>query len=141
MKMTTFLANFILDSGLNTAFDTTGIIDGRTGAAPTNAGDALTGTVLYTIPMAAAAFGAAAGAVLTGSSVPWTDTSADASGTVGYAVMRLSGDATTGSADGTLKRILLTVGAGSGEMNHDTLTITAAQQVSVTSFTFTQPLT
>lgn len=139
MKITTGLANTSLDSGINAAFDGgTGIIEIRTGSAPATAGAALTGTVLATIPLPSAVYGAAAAAAISGSSLPWTDTAADASGTAGYAVQRLSGDGT--GADDTLKRILYTVGVGSGEIQFDNLSINSGQQVSVTSASLSQPL-
>lgn len=136
MKITTNVRNALADI-LGTIFDGgTGIIEGRTGSPPTNAGDALTGTVVYTVAMPSDTFGAAAAGVVSKAGT-WQDTAADADGTVGYCVMRKSGD-TTG-ADETVPRVLLTVGQGSGEMNHQNLAINTGQQVTVTAFTFTQP--
>jgi hypothetical protein len=120
------------------SFDTTCIIEVRTGAAPTNAGDALTGTVLATISCGADAFAAASGGAAAKNGT-WQDASADASGTAGYAVMRKSGD--PAGADNTVPRALFTVSAsgGGGEIEFQNLNIAVTQQVTITSFTVTQP--
>lgn len=138
MKLTDASRNLQADA-VGTAFDGgTGILEFRTGAMPTNAGDALTGTVVATVTVPSDSFGAAsAGAVAKAGT--WEDTSADASGTVGYAVLRLSGDTT--NADNTVRRILFTttVTSGGGEIELQNLSINATQSVTITSFTITQP--
>lgn len=139
MKISTKLANTYLASGLATAFDGgTGIIEGRTGAAPATADDALSGTVVATLPVPSDALGAPSGNTVAGASMPWEDTSADATGVIGYWVLRLSGDTTGASA--AVPRILFTTGEGSGEFNFDNLDINARQSVALDSLTLTQPL-
>jgi hypothetical protein len=136
VKLTDFSRNLQADA-IGTAFDGgTGILEGRTGAAPTNAGDALTGTVVYTVAIPSDSFGAASAGVVSKAGT-WQDASADNAGTVGHCVMRKSGD-TTGASN-SVPRVLLTVGAGSGEVSHDNLVIGAGQVVTVNTFTFTQP--
>lgn len=93
---------------------------------------ALTGTLLTTFTMSDPAFGtAAAGAVATALSMPKTDASADATGTAGYgAVLDSDGNVLwTGT---------VTISAGGGDFEIDNLSITAGQEVQLTSFTFTQ---
>jgi len=60
-----------------------GYIQIRSGAPPTNPGDANSGTLLATCPMAATAFGAASSGVATAASIT-SDTSADASADAGH---------------------------------------------------------
>jgi hypothetical protein len=60
-----------------------GYIQVRTGAAPTNPGDANSGTLLATLTFGATAFGAAATGVATANSIT-SDSSADASGDAGH---------------------------------------------------------
>src|SRR4051812_13508561 len=88
----TGLKNFNLDTGMNTAFDTTGVIEIRTGAAA-GPDAAVGGTLLATLTLAAASFGAAASGVITAGAIG-SDTSADATGTAAHFRIRLSGDAT-----------------------------------------------
>jgi len=60
-----------------------GYIQVRTGAAPTNPGDANSGTLLATLTFSDPAFGAASGGVATASAIT-SDSSADASGDAGH---------------------------------------------------------
>lgn len=138
MKLTTALRNYSLDSGVNSAFDTSGILELRTGSMPTNAGDALTGTVLVTVSLPANAFANAANGTITGNSLPWT-ANASATGVAGYAVVRLSGDPT--GADDTVRRMLLTVAmpGGGAEVTVQNTNIATGQTVSVTSVQIVQP--
>jgi len=107
-----------------------GYIQVRTGAAPTNPGDANSGTLLATLPMSDPAFGAASAGVATASAIT-NDSSADASGTAGHFrvfdsnnVCHIQGNCAEGSG---------------GEMNFDDADIVAGGVVAVTSFTLTQP--
>lgn len=109
-----------------------GLLRLYTGTAP--APDAAaTGTLLAELTLSATAFGAAAdtnpGGSVTANAIT-QDSSANASGTVGYA--RLV-DSTGGNA------INLTVGVGSGELQLTTLTVVAGQPVQVTSLVLTMP--
>jgi len=109
-------------------------IEIRTGTQPAVNG-ALTGTVLATFTLQDPAFGAAAasgsGAVATLLGVPLTDASADNTGTAGYgavlgdAVVKWTGD--------------VTITSGGGDFEIDNLSITAAQEVRLTSLTLTLP--
>ena len=94
-------------------------------------GTAAMGTVLSTItlgnPIAPAATGAG---VLTLSGFPRSDTSADATGTAAAARIRTS----TGGTDIITG---LTVGLSGSDVNLDSLSITAAQTVTINSAVFT----
>ena len=61
----------------------------------------------------------------------WQDTSADASGTAGHFRIYAS-DGTTKHIQGTI-----TVTGGGGDMTLDSVSLTAAQSITITSFTLT----
>lgn len=108
-----------------------GTIEIRTGAQPTNADDADAGTLLATLTFSDPAFGAASNGVATASAVT-SDSSADATGTAGYFVVKDSGG--TKVFTGTV-----TATGGGGDMTLVTTSIVATQPVAITSFTYTQP--
>ena len=102
----------------------------RSGAAPATVATASSGTVLAscTLPsdwMAAASGGSKAKAGT------WEDTSADASGTAGHFEI-VASDGTTVGMRGSV-----TVTGGGGDMTLDSVSFTAGQSFSVTSFTLT----
>jgi hypothetical protein len=89
------------------------------------------GTLLATITLADPSFGAASTGVITGASFPRSDSSADNSGTIGHYVIK--------DSDGNTILSGTSVGAGSGELNMVTLSVTATQVVTINSFTYTIP--
>lgn len=102
----------------------------RSGAAPATCATADSGTVLATLNLpsdwlAAAASGAKA---LAGT---WQDASADATGTAGHFRIYAS-DGTTCGLQGTV-----TATGGGGDLTLVTTSITAAQDVTISSFTLT----
>lgn len=121
--------NAALDA-LETAIGVSAVLKIRSGAAPATVATADSGTVLATMTLpsdwlAAASSGAKA---LAGS---WTDASADATGTAAHFRIYAS-DGTTAHIQGTV-----TLTAGGGDMTLDSVSITAAQAVTITSFTIT----
>lgn len=120
----------LVDAGLSN-----GYIEIRTGAAPTNVDAAATGTLLATLPMQDPAFGAAAdanpGGRATANAIT-DDSSADATGTAGYFRIfdsngnaRIQGD--------------VTVTAGGGDMEMNSVAIQAGAAVAISSLTVTVP--
>lgn len=107
-----------------------GLLRIRTGAQPTNVGDAESGTLLGTLTFSDPAFGAAATGVATASAIT-SDTSADASGTAGH--FRVLDSDSTALADGTC-------GQGSGDMSFDNSTIVSGGVIACSSFTVTVPI-
>jgi hypothetical protein len=107
-----------------------GTIAIRTGAQPTNVGDADSGTLLGTLTFSDPAFGASSTGVATASAIT-SDTSADASGTAGHARIKDSTPA-----------ILMdcTCGQGSGDVNFDNNVIVAGGTIAISSMTFTTPI-
>jgi hypothetical protein len=103
----------------------------RTGAQPTNVGDADTGTLLATLTFGATAFGSASTGTKTANAIT-SDTNAAASGTAAHARLYLS-DNTTIHSD-------MTAGQGTGDMSFDNSAIVAGGTVAISSFTLTQPI-
>jgi hypothetical protein len=104
-----------------------GTIAIRTGAQPTNVGDADTGTLLGTCTFSDPAFGAAASGVATASAIT-SDTSADASGTAGH--FRIKDSTPAIHSDGTC-------GQGSGDLSFDNSVIVSGGVIAISSMTVT----
>lgn len=115
---------------VETAIGTAARLKIRSGAVPASVATADAGTVLAdcTLPsdwLAAASSGTKA------KSGTWQDTSADATGTAAHFRIYAS-DGTTAHAQGTV-----TVTGGGGDMTVDSVSFTAGQQFTVTTFTLT----
>ena len=137
--MTFILANATaqaLANAITTALDagTAGIIEIRTGAQPTDADSAATGTLLATLTYSATSFGAAAdagpGAIITAASIT-ADSSADATGTAGWFRILTQGGGTV-IADGSC-------GTSGEDINFNSVAFTAGSEISITSQTITVP--
>lgn len=107
-----------------------GTIQIRTGAQPTNVADAASGTLLGTLTFSDPAFGAASNGVATASAIT-SDTTADASGEVGYA--RILDSNGTIVADCTCAQ-------GSGDINFNEGTVVAGGTLAISSMTVTVPI-
>jgi hypothetical protein len=123
------IRNARLDA-IESTIGTSAILRIRTGTAPATVATASSGTVLATMTlpsdwMSAASAGAKA---LLGT---WSDTSADNTGTAAHFEI-VASDTTTVGMRGTV-----TATAGGGDITLDSTSITAAQAVSITSFTLT----
>lgn len=135
LRLTTAARNAILDSGWADMFDG-GVLEIREGAQPATPDLAPTGTLLASIALPTPCFGAAAAAVIAKAGT-WQDASANATGTAGWARFRAAG--TDDSVDDTQVRMDVDVGEGAGELQIDNEDVNAAQSVTVTTFTITQP--
>ncbi len=122
-----------LDEGTGAA-----VIQGRTGAQPADPDTAVTGTLLFTLVMSDPAFGAAAdanpGGRATASAIT-DDSSADATGTLGYCRCSATNDGATPLDD----HIDGEAGTSGADFNFNTVSIVAGATVSMTSFTVTVP--
>ncbi len=122
-----------LDEGVQPA-----VIQGRTGAQPADPDTAVTGTLLFTLVCAATAFGAAAdaapGAIATAGAIA-DDTSADATGTLGYCRASSVASGITPDDD----HIDGEAGVSGADFNFNTLAIVSGATVSMTSWTVTMP--
>lgn len=120
----------LLDGG-----STAATIRGRSGSQPADPDASESGTLLFTLTMSDPAFGAAAditpGARATASSIT-DDSSADATGTLGYCRVGATGTGADDLVDGS-------VGTSSADFIFNTLSIVAGAVVSMSSFTITLP--
>ncbi len=120
--------NAALDS-IETAIGTAPTLTIRSGAAPVDCATADSGTVLATVVLPAdwlAAAAAGAKAILGG---PWQDAAADATGTAAHWRVK---QGVTCHIQGTC-----TATGGGGDMQLDSVSIVAGQQINVTAFTLT----
>ena len=129
LQLSVAVRNARLDA-LETAIGATAVLKIRTGTVPASVATADSGTVLATLTlpsdwMAAAASGAKAKAGT------WQDATADATGTAGHFRLYAS-DGTTAHLQGTV-----TATGGGGDLTLDSVSITAAQVVTITGFTLT----
>lgn len=107
-----------------------GTIAIRTGAQPTNVGDADSGTLLGTLTFSDPAFGSASTGVATASAIT-SDTNADASGTAGH--FRIKDSDANIHSDGTC-------GQGSGDMSFDNSSIVAGGTIAIASMSISVPV-
>jgi hypothetical protein len=130
VQLSTAVRNARLDV-IETTIGTSAVLKIRTLTQPANVAAADAGTVLATLSLpsdwlAAAASGAKA------KSGTWEDTSADATGTAAHFRIYAS-DGTTAHIQGSV-----TVTGGGGDMTLDSVSLTAAQTVTITAFTLTE---
>lgn len=112
-----------------------GTIAIRTGAQPTNVGDASSGTLLGTLTFGATAFGDAATGVATANAIS-SDTNADNSGDAGYFRLYPNAAADTGAAaQGNAGEA-----ADTPDLEFDNKTIVAGGTIAISSMTHTQPI-
>lgn len=134
MALATSLANAQRSRAADavTARCNTGYIRIYSGTRPTDANTALSGnTLLAELRFNATAFGAASNGVATANAIT-SDSSADATGTATF-VRCFESDGTTVVFDGD-------VGTSSANLILTTVSIVAGVTVSISSFTYTQPL-
>lgn len=114
-----------------TAIGASPILRFRTGAAPANCAAARTGTVLAVLALPADWLTAAAAGAKAKIGT-WEDPAADAAGTIGhYEIM--SNDLSTCHQQGTVTQT-----GGGGEITVDNPVLAVGQQVSVTSYSYTE---
>ncbi|MCA9970153.1 MAG: hypothetical protein KC425_08055 [Anaerolineales bacterium] len=128
LALSTTVKNGMLDA-IETAVGTSAVLKIRTGAPP-GIGNADSGTVLATLSLPSDWMAAASGGSKAKSGT-WQDASADASGTAAHFRIYAS-DGTTQHMEGTV-----TVTGGGGDMTLDSVSITAGQSITITSFTLT----
>ena len=130
--LSTGCANLMLDSGIGTAFDgANDILEIRDGTRPASADDAPVGEVLASFTLVADSFAAASGGTIVGAT-PWTEASADASGTASWFRLKQSTDG--GGSSTTDVRIDGSVAVSGSDLNLSTVAITVNDQVTITQF-------
>jgi hypothetical protein len=130
-QFSTSVRNAILDA-IESTVGTSAVLKIRTGSQPATCATADSGTVLAELAlpadwMAAASSGSKA------KSGTWSDASANATGTAAHARLYAS-DGTTCHWQGSV-----TATGGGGDLTLDTTSVTAAQVVTITSWTWTAP--
>jgi len=113
---------------VETAIGASAVLKIRTGAVPANVATADAGTVLATVNLPSD-WMAAASAGVKAMSGTWQDTAADATGTAAHFRIYAS--------DGTTAHMQGTVGTSGADMIVDSVSFTAGQSFSVTSFSLT----
>lgn len=116
---------------VETAIGGSAVLKIRSGAPPTNITDADSGTVLATLNLPADWLAGASNGTKAKSGT-WEDLSADAAGTAGHFRIYAS-DGTTQHWQGTV-----TATGGGGDMTIDNTSIASGQQITVTSFSWTE---
>ena len=129
IQLSTTVRNARLDA-IEAAIGASAVLKIRSGSAPANVAAADSGTVLATLTLpsdwlAAASSGSKA------KSGTWQDPSADASGTAAHFRIYAS-DGTTPHIQGTV-----TVTGGGGDMTVDSVSFTAGQSFTISTFTLT----
>ena len=122
---TTIIADRL--TSLNTDIGINAILRIYTGLQPVSVATAASGSVLVSLPCSATAFGAVSGGALTANAI--TTTAASATGTAGcFRVFKADG--TTAVVDGS-------VSTSGSDLNLNSTSISATQNVSITSFVLT----
>ena len=127
IQLSVTVRNAMLDA-LETAVGTSAVIKLRTGAQPSDASQADSGTVVATISLASDWMSAASSGSKAFSSTPLEDLSADNAGTLGHYRVYAS-DGTTCHMQGSI-----TATGGGGDMTVDNTVVAAGQDVKITSW-------
>lgn len=128
IQLSVGVRNAMLDA-IETAIGTSAVVKLRTGAQPADCATADSGTVVATISLASDYMSAASSGSKAFSSTPLEDTSADNAGTLAHYRVYAS-DGTTCHMQGTI-----TATGGGGNMTVDNVTVTAGQDIKITSWT------
>jgi hypothetical protein len=128
VQLSTTVRNARLDQ-LETTIGTAPILRIRTGAQPADCAAADSGTVLATITLPSDYMAAAASGQKAIANGPWTDASADATGTAAHFRLYNSGD--------TVVHMQGSVGQGTGDLQVNNTSFVTGQQFQVTAFTLT----
>lgn len=140
IRLSEGLRNVIIDSGLATAFDTTGRINIYTGSQPATAATAASGTLLGTLTLASDSVTAGASSGTMTFATITSDTSADASGTAGWGRIYRTSDTAPGSAgDSDDRRLDFAISTSGSDVNFDSVTFVAGGTIAISSLTVTLP--
>lgn len=133
LGLSTGAADELLNNGLQQTFiGANDIIEIRDGTRPASANDAPSGQVLAFFTLTTTAFAVASGNATLVGDVPWTEVSADNTGTAEWFRLKQSSDG--GGSSTTDIRIDGDVDASGSDLNLSTTSITATDQVTITQF-------
>lgn len=141
IQHSTGLRNYLLASGIASAFDTNGRIAIYTGTKPT-ADAAATGTLLATLTLSTDAMGTPANGAVAFNTIT-QDSDVDASGTPGYFIIYNTTETALTSAAGTSdKRLMgdITVTSGGGDITYDSVSWAQHGIATLSSLTYTAPV-
>lgn len=140
IRLSEGLRNVILDSGLATAFDTTGRINIYTGSQPATAATAASGTLLGTLTLASDSVTAGASSGTMTFATITSDTSADATGTAGWGRIYRTADTAPGSTgDSDDRRLDFAISTSGSDVNFDSTSFVAGGTIAISSLTVTLP--
>lgn len=128
IQLSVAVRNAMLDA-IETATGVSAVVKLRTGAQPATCATADSGTVVSTFNLASDWMAAASSGSKAFSSTPLDDPSADNAGTMAHYRVYAS-DGTTCHMQGTI-----TATGGGGDMTVDNATVTAGQDIKITSWT------
>jgi hypothetical protein len=131
IQLSVTVRNAMLDA-IETAIGVSAILKLRTGSVPANCAAADTGTVVATLNLPSD-YMAAAGSGSKAKTGTWEDLSADNPGTVAHYRLYAS-DGTTCHEQGTV-----TITGSGGDLTLDNDVVAAAQKITVTTWSRTQP--
>ena len=117
------------NDAIEVAIGTAPKLEIRSGAPPANCAAADSGTLLANVSLPSDWLAASSGGVKSMAGGPWTDSSADASGTAGHFRVKITA--------GTTCHIQGTVGTSGADMIVDSTSFTLGQSFSINSFSIT----
>ena len=138
VTLSTALRQFMMDTGVNSAFDTTGILELHDGTRPSTADTTASGTnTLVSITLPSNVWLDPSTGGTTSKNGTWSSASAALSGTTTWGRFKLSTDSgTTGTTD---RRLDFNVGTSGADCNLTTTGIIAGSPVTVNTATLTTP--
>lgn len=138
ITLSSLLAQFMMDNGLNSAFDTTGVLEFRDGTRPATADTTPSGTnLLASFALPAKVFASPSTLGVMNNANPFSTAAAALNGTATWFRFKLSTDTgTTGTVD---RRLDGNLGSSGADINMSSTTIIAGLPVTVTSVQITTP--
>ena len=138
ITLSTALRQYMMDFGINSAFDTTGLLEFHDGTRPTTADTTATGTnTLATITLPANAFLDPSTAGTMSKAGTWTTAAASLSGTATWGRFKLTTDSgVTGTTD---RRMDFNIGTSGADMNVTATAITSGAPITINSCAITTP--
>lgn len=138
VTLSTALRQFMMDFGINSAFDTTGQLELHDGSRPTTADTTASGTnTLVAIVLPTNAFLDPSTGGTMSKQGTWATASAALSGTATWGRFKLAGDSgTTGTSD---RRLDFNVGTSGADCNLTTTAIIAGSPVTINTASITTP--
>lgn len=139
LTLSTALRQYMMDLGINSGFDTTGVLELHDGTRPINADTTAAGTnILASINLPTKAFiSPSTNGIMQKSAAAWAAAAAAANGTATWFRLKLAADSgTTGTTD---RRLDGNVGTAGADLVMSSTSIILGLPVTVNQFTVTTP--